>query len=134
MVLSLMDCIIIKVFQGTHHQGDVTYGRNKGIQYSCMSLMSISQTFFRSPGRQDKLDLEDILGKGDRVFKFLDNFRYLGMEDLPQEFFLGSFAVNVLFLEIKMGEITAAAYLLRIVENVNSVQQIGTGALFIVNN
>ena len=56
------------------------------------------------------------------------------MKDLPQEFFLGSFAVNVLFLEIKMGEITAAAYLLCIVENVNSVQQIGTGALFIVNN
>ena len=68
------------------------------------------------------------------MFKFLDNFRYLGMEDLPQEFFLGSFAVNVLFLEIKMGEITAAAYLLCIVENVNSVQQIGTVALFIVNN
>ena len=134
MILNLGDYIIIKVFQGTYHQGDITYGRKKGIKYSCMSLMSVSYTLFRSPGRQYKLDLDNILGKGDRLFKFLGKFRYLGMKDLPQEFFLGSFAVNVLFLEVKMGETAAAAYLLCIVESVNSVQQIGTGALFIVNN
>ena len=40
----------------------------------------------------------------------------------------------MLFLEIKMGKITAGAYLLCNVENVNSVQQIGTGGLLIVNN
>ena len=54
------------------------------------------------------------------------------MEDLPQEFFLEGFAVNVKFLEIKTGEITAGAYLLSIVEIVNSVQQFGTGALLIL--
>ena len=56
------------------------------------------------------------------------------MEDLPQVFLLEAFAVNVQFLEIMRGEITAVTYLLSIVEIVNIVQQIGTGALLIVNN
>ena len=42
--------------------------------------------------------------------------------------------MNVQFLEIKTGEIIAKAYLLSIVEILNSVQQIGTDALLIVNN
>lgn len=37
------------------------------------------------------------------------------------------------FLENKMGEITAGAYLLSIVESRKSVRQIGAGALFFVN-
>ena len=85
--------------------------------------MSVSWTLFRSSGPWDKLDLDAILGKGDQLFKSLGKFRYLGMEDLPQEFFLEDLAVNVQFLEIKMGEIKAGAYLLSIVEIVSSVQQ-----------
>ena len=46
---------IIKVVQATHHQGDIRYGSSWGIQYSCMSLMSITWTFFRSPALWDKL-------------------------------------------------------------------------------
>ena len=37
------------------------------------------------------------------------------------------------FLENKTGEITAGAYLISISEIVNGVQQIGAGALVIVN-
>ena len=55
MALSLRDYIIIKAVQSTLHQGNVTYGRTKGIQYSCMSLTSVSLTLFKSPGRWDKV-------------------------------------------------------------------------------
>ena len=89
---------------------------------------------FRSPGRWDKLGLDSILGKGNQLFKSVGKCRYLGMEDLPEEFFLECFAVNVQFLEIKTGKITTGAYLLSIAEIVNSVQQIGNVALLIVNN
>lgn len=99
-----------------------------------MSFKSVSWTLFRSLGRQDKIDLDGILGKGDQLFKSLGNFRYLGMEDLPQVFLLEGFAINVQFLEIMAGEITAVAYLLSIVEIVNRVQQNGSDSLFIVNN
>ena len=89
---------------------------------------------FRSPGRWDKLGLDSILGKGNQLFKSVGKCRYLGMEDLPEEFFLECFTVNVQFLEIKTGKITTGAYLLSIAEIVNSVQQIGNVALLIVNN
>ena len=48
-------------------------------------------------------------------------------------FFLEGFAVHEQFLEIKTVEIIAEAYLLSIVGILNSVQQIGTDALLIVN-
>ena len=71
--------------------------------------------------------------KGDQLFKFIGKFRYLGMEDLPQEFSVENCSINVEFLENKTGEITAGAYLLSVVEIRNSVRQIGAGALLFVN-
>ena len=85
MALNIRDYTIIKVVQATHHQGDLRYGTTRSIQCSCMSLMSVSWTLFRSPGRWDKLDLDGILGEGDQLFKSLCKFRYHGMKDLPQE-------------------------------------------------
>ena len=75
-----------------------------------------------------------MLGKGDQLFKFIGKFRYLGIEDLPQEFLIENSLINVQFLKNKTGEITDGAYLLPISEIVNSVQHIGTGALLVVNN
>ena len=98
MILSIRDYTIIKVVQATHHQGDVRYGSSWGIKYSCMSLMSITWTFFRSPALWDKFDLHSILGKVDQLFKFIGKFRYLEMEDLPQEFLEEKFYINVQFL------------------------------------
>ena len=49
----------------------------------------------------DKFDLDCMLGKGDQSFKFMGKFRYLGMEDLPQELLVGNSSINVEFLENK---------------------------------
>ena len=112
MALSSRDYTIIKVVQETHHQGDVRYGASRGIQCSCMSLVSVS---WKSPGLCDKFDLDSILGKGDQLFKFIGKFSYFGMEELPQEFSIENCTINVEFLENKTGEITAGVYLLFIV-------------------
>ena len=56
------------------------------------------------------------------------------MEDLPQEFLVKNSSVNVEFIENKTGKITAGAYLKSVSEIVNGVQQIGDGALLIINN
>ena len=48
---------IIRVVPTTHHHGDVRYGTSRGIQCSCMSLVSVIWTMFRSPGLRDKLDI-----------------------------------------------------------------------------
>ena len=56
------------------------------------------------------------------------------MEDLPQDFFIENLSINVEFLNIITGEITAGVYLVSITEIVSDCQQIGTGALLIINN
>ena len=68
--------------QGTHHESDIRYGMSRGIQCSCMSLMSVCWTLFKSVRVWDSFDLGCILQKADLLFKSLDNYRYLGMEDL----------------------------------------------------
>ena len=134
MALGVRDYTIIKVVQATHHQGDVRYGASRGIQCSWMSLISVRWTLFKSPELWDKFDLDSILGKGDQLFKIIGKFRYLAKEDLPKEFSIKNYSINVELLENKTGEITAGAYLLSIVETRNSVRQTGAGALLLVNN
>ena len=80
----------------------------------------------KSPSQWNKLDLDDILGKGYRLFKVFAKFRYLVIEDLPQEFLIEGFDVNEQFLKNKKEEITAEASQVSIVEIVNKVPQIGT--------
>ena len=57
--------------------------------------------------------------KRDLLVKSLNNYRYFGMEDLPQEFFIGTLLVNVECLNIRTGEITAGAYLVSITDIVS---------------
>ena len=102
------DFQIIKVVQASHHQGDVRYGNSRGIQCSCMSLMSVSWTLFKSPGFWDKFDLDSILQNGDELFKSIDKQRYLGVDDLPpQQFFIKNSAIDIDYLENRT---TAGAY------------------------
>ena len=89
-----------------------------------MSLTSVSWTLFRSPGMWDKSDLYGILGKGDQLFKFIERFRYLWMEDLPQELLVEKVSINLEFLKNKAGEIRARAYLISISEIVNGFRKL----------
>ena len=78
---------IIKVVQATHHQVDARFGTSSGINYSFMSLISVTWILFRSPGMWDTFDLDCVLGKVDQLSKSIGKFRYLRMEDLLQKFF-----------------------------------------------
>ena len=97
MELSSFDTRIMKVVQATHHQGDIRYRMLTGIQCSCMSLMSVCWALFKSASIWDSFGLDCILQKGNLLFKSLNNYRNLEMEDLPQEFFIENSAINVSF-------------------------------------
>ena len=99
-----------------------------------MSLMSVCWTLFMFASNWDSFNLDCILQKWNLLFKSLNNYRCLGMEDLPQETFLENSLINVEFLYNRTGEITAGAYLLSITESVSECQEIGAGALLIINN
>ena len=57
-------------------------------------------------------NLHCILGKGNQLFKFVDKFRYLGTENLRQDFLIENSSANMEFLENKNREITAREHLL----------------------
>ena len=134
MALNLSnDFRIIKTVQASHHQGDIRYGNTRGIQCSCMSLLSISWTVIKLPSFWDIFDLDSILYRGDQLFKSLEKYRHLGVEDLPPQFFIENHPMNVEFLENRTGEITAGAYMISITDIVSRCQEKGNGALIIVN-
>ena len=60
------------------------YGTSRGVQCSCISLITVSWILVRSPGQLDKLDLDGIL------------------PDLPEELLIESFSVNVKFKKIRL--------------------------------
>ena len=80
------------------------------IQCPCMSLMSVCWTLFKSVSKWVFFDLDCILQKGDLLFKSLNNYRHLGMEDLPQDFFIENVSINIEFLNIRTGEITLTRF------------------------
>ena len=82
---------------------------------------------FRFRGIRYKFELYSILCKGGELFKFIEKFRYLGMEDLPLEFLAENSSINMEFPENETEEITTGAYLISSSEIVNGVQQIGAG-------
>ena len=49
LALSIRGYRIIKAAQATHHKGDVRYGKSSGIQWSFMSIISVTFTLFRYP-------------------------------------------------------------------------------------
>ena len=116
MAIGNFDTRIMKVVQATSHQGDIRYGMSKGMQCSCMSLMSVCWTLSKPVSIWDSSDLDCILQKGDFLFKYLNKYGYLGMEDLPHEFFIENSSINVEFPNIRTGETTAGAYLVSITE------------------
>ena len=75
--------------------------------------------------------MDCILQKGD-LFLILAIIRYLGMEDLLQEFFLENSAINIEFLDNRTAEITAGKCLVSITEIVSDCQLIDTEALLIL--
>ena len=94
MALSIRDYSIIKAVKAAQHPGDVRYGTSRGMQCSCMSLMSVTWTLFRSPAIWDKFDLDSILRKWDHLFEDIGKFRYLRVEDLQQEVLVQNSSIN----------------------------------------
>ena len=76
------------------------------MKYSCMYLMSVTWKLFRSSGLWDNFKLDSILAKGDQLFIFITKFRYLGLEDFPQELLVETSSINAELLESRTGEIS----------------------------
>ena len=54
------------------------------------------------------------------MFKSLNDYRYVGMEDSAQEFLFENSSININFLNNRTGETTAGTYLVSIAEFVSN--------------
>ena len=75
-----------------------------------------------------------MIKKGVFLCKSLNNCRYLGMEELPQQFIIKNSSINLEFLINRTGGITARAYPVSVTKIVSNCQYIGIGVLLIINN
>ena len=124
---------IVNIVQATHHQGDSRYGASESIQCSCMSLMAVCWNMFKSVARWDGYDLDRILQSGDQLFKSLNMFRVLGVDDFPARISIYDSAVDIVFLENKTDEITLNVYLISMTDILSTCSNHGKGALFIIS-
>ena len=67
------------------------------------------------------------------MFKSLNKFNLLGVEDLPTKMEIYSHSKYIALLENKTGEITSSTYLISIVDIVGYYSSLGNGALLIIN-
>ena len=74
---------ISKIVPGIHHHGDICYGTTASIQCLCISLMALCWSLIKSISRWDSIDLDQVTGKGDELFKPLNKLKLLGVGDLP---------------------------------------------------
>ena len=76
----------------------------------------------------------DIISENeDRLFKSLNQYRSIGVDDLPRTVNIYSYPLDIFLLDSKTGEITLNAYLVSLKEIVESCLNIGSGALLIVS-
>ena len=57
--------------------------------------MSVCWALFKPVSVWYTFDLDCVLQKGNLLFKSLNNYRYLEMENLPQELFIKNSTINV---------------------------------------
>ena len=123
-----------QIIQGTHHQGDIRYGTNTIIQYFCISLIAVSWSLIKSISKWDSNHLDRILGKGGELFKSLNKFKLIGVEDSPTKLEIYSHSIDIALSENRTGEITSSTYLTSMGDIVSYCSNLGNGALLIVND
>ena len=98
-----------------------------------MSLTAVCWSLIKSISRWDGIDLDQTLGKGDELFKSLNKFKLLGVQDLPTKIEIYSHSIDIALLENRTGEITSSTYLTSIGDIVGNCSNLGNGALLIIN-
>ena len=73
-----------------------------------------------------------ILENGDRLFKSLNQYRFLGVDDLPRTVNMYSYSIDIFSLDNKTGEITLNACPVSLKEIIENYLNIGSGALLII--
>ena len=75
---------LLKVVQGSFHQGDPKFGQTAGIQCACNSLFSLCWSSIKRVTVWTTYDLDYVLESGDQLYKSLKINNMLSVDDLPR--------------------------------------------------
>ena len=74
-----------------------------------------------------------MLENGDQLFKSLNQYRLLGVDDLPRIVNIYSYSLHIFLLDNKASKITLNAYLVSLKEIIKSCLNIVSGALLLIS-
>ena len=83
--------------------------------------------------RWDGYDLDKILENGNQLFKSVNIFRILGVDDLPARVSTYDRVVDIIFLENKTGEIKLNVYRISMTDTLSTCSNHGKDALLVIS-
>ena len=124
---------ICKIVKTTHNQGGVQYGESRGMQCSCMALMSVGCTLLKPISRWQTSGFDNILLNGEQLFKIINKFRYLSIDSMPNILKSKNSFLTIEYLENKTAEFVVKEYLATISEIISGCQFKGDDAILFIN-
>ena len=94
--------VIEKVIYGSYHQGDQRFSNTVGVQCACNSLYTLCWSQIKKVNSWNTSDLDHILTEGDKLYKTLNTFDMLSVDDLPRFVKMYDQNVQIEFLELKI--------------------------------
>ena len=93
--------VIEKAIHGSYHQGDQRFGNTAGVQCACNSLYTLCWSQIKKVNSWNTSDLDHILTEGDKLYKTLNTFDMLSVDDLPRFVKMYDQNVQIEFLELR---------------------------------
>ena len=124
---------LLKVVQGSFHQGDPKFGQTAGIQCACNSLFSLCWSSIKRVTVWTTCDLDYVLESGDQLYKSLNINNMLSVDDLPRNVKVEGYALTATMLENENGIMNIIDDIDFLERSYRKVSDTGNGLIFFIN-
>ena len=124
---------ILKVIQGSFHQGHPKFGHTAGIQCACNSLYALCWSTIKRVSVWTTSDLDYVLENGDSLFKSINTNMALNVDELPVNVNIEGRSLDVILLENEAGVMNTTEQFNFLKMSFQTKTNTGTGAIFFIN-
>ena len=121
---------LLKVVQGSFHQGNPKFGQTVGIQCACNSLFSLCWSSIKRVTVWTTYDLDYVLESGDQLYKSLKINNILSVDDLPRNVMVEGYALTATMLENETGIMNIIDDIYFLERSYLKVSDTGNGLIF----
>ena len=124
---------ILKVIQGSFHQGHPKFGHTAGIQCACNSFYALCWSTIKRVSVWTTSDLDYVLENGDSLFKSINTNMALNVDELPVNVNIEGHSLDVILLENEAGVMKTTEQFNFLKMSFQTKTNTGTGAIFFIN-